>query len=138
MARTRSPRYARGVIAAIALTALLALLAVLQLTVAAGAPLGRFVWGGQHQVLPTRLRAGSVAAIAIYAAIAALALDRADAIDVVPDGMSRVGMWVVFAYLVLGTGLNAISRSKPERIAMGPLTAVLAVLSLIVALTGSG
>jgi len=52
----------------------------------------------------------------------------------VSDPVSTVGMWVVFAYVVLGIPLNAISRSKPERYTMTPVVAVLAVLSLLVAL----
>ncbi len=43
-------------------------------------------------------------------------------------------MWVVVAYFVLGIAMNAISRSKPERWAMVPVAAVLAVLSLLIAL----
>nr|WP_157415750.1 hypothetical protein [Agromyces allii] len=121
-------------LAAYALTAILGILAVFQLALALGAPLGRFAWGGTHRVLPARLRIGSLVSIAIYAVIAVLALDRAGAVDVVPDVVSTVGMWIVFAYFVLGIGMNAISRSKPERYTMAPLSAVLALLSLLVAL----
>jgi hypothetical protein len=122
------------VLAAIVLTTILGLLAVFQLALALGAPLGHFAWGGSHRVLPTRLRIGSLVSIVIYAIIAVLALDRAGVIDVVPDVVSTVGMWVVFAYFVLGIVMNAISRSKPERYTMTPIVAVLAVLSLVVAL----
>ena len=120
--------------AAIALTVILAALSVFQLALAFGAPLGHFAWGGQHRVLPSRLRIGSLVSIVIYAVIAVLALDRAGVIDVVSDPVSTVGMWVVFAYFVLGIPLNAISRSKLERYTMTPVVAVLAVLSLLVAL----
>jgi hypothetical protein len=123
------------VAAAIALTVILAVLAVFQLALALGAPLGHFAWGGQHRVLPTRLRIGSLVSILIYAVIAVLALDRVDLIDVVPDPVSTVGMWIVFAYFVLGIPLNAVSRSKPERYTMTPVVAVLALLSLLVALS---
>jgi hypothetical protein len=122
------------VAAAIALTVILAVLAVFQLALVFGAPLGHFAWGGQHRVLPTRLRIGSLVSIVIYAVIAVLALDRAGAIDVVSDSVSTVGMWIVFAYFVLGIPLNAISRSKPERYTMTPIVTLLAVLSLLVAL----
>ncbi|WP_246205132.1 hypothetical protein [Agromyces salentinus] len=121
-------------LAAIALTVVLGVLALFQLALALGAPIGRFAWGGAHRVLPARLRIGSVVSILIYAVIALLALDCAGVIDVVPDVVSTVGMWVVFGYFVLGIGLNAISRSKPERYTMAPLSAVLAVLSLLVVL----
>lgn len=120
--------------AAIALTVILAALAVFQLALALGAPLGRFAWGGQHRVLPTKLRIGSLVSILIYVVIALLALDRAGLIDVVPDTVSTVGMWVAFGYFVLGIPLNAVSRSRPERSTMTPVVAVLAVLSLLVAL----
>ncbi|WP_022891690.1 hypothetical protein [Agromyces subbeticus] len=120
--------------AAIALTVLLAVLAVFQIALAFGAPIGRFAWGGQHRVLPTRLRIGSGVSILIYAFIAVLALDRTGLVELVPDAVSTIGMWVVFGYFVLGIFMNAISRSKPERFTMAPLSAVLAVLSLLVAL----
>jgi len=121
--------------AAIALVVILSLLAVFQLALALGAPLGHFAWGGQHRVLPGRLRIGSLVSIVIYAITAVLALDRVGLIDVVPDVVSTVGMWVVFAYFVIGIPLNAISRSKPERYVMTPVVTVLAVLSLLVALS---
>ena len=120
--------------AAIALVVMLSLLAVFQLALALGAPLGRFAWGGQHRVLPGRLRIGSLVSIVVYAIIAVLALDRVGLIEVVPDVVSTVGMWVVFAYFVLGIPVNAISRSKPEWYAMTPVVTILAVLSLLVAL----
>ena len=121
--------------AAIALTVILALLAVFQLALVLGAPLGHFAWGGAHRVLPPRLRVGSSVAIVVYAIIVALALDRVGLVDVVPDAVSTVGMWIVFAYFVLGIPLNAISRSRPERYTMTPVVTVLAILSLIVALS---
>jgi hypothetical protein len=122
------------VAAAIALTVILAVLAVFQLALVFGAPLGHFAWGGRHRVLPSRLRIGSLVSIVIYAVIAMLALDRAGVIDVVTDTVSTVGMWIAFAYFVVGIPLNAISRSKPERYTMTPVVAVLAILSLLVAL----
>ena len=119
---------------ALLLTIVLALLAVFQLALALGAPLGRFAWGGQHRVLPVRLRIGSAVSIAIYAVIALIAWDRVGAIDIFGDLFSRIAMWVVFAYFVLGIALNAISRSRPERYTMVPLTIVLSVLSFFIAM----
>lgn len=122
---------------ALALTStlmLLAALAALQVLAALGLPLGRFVWGGQHKVLPTRLRIGSVVAVVIYAAIAAVLLSRA---GVIPGGDSAfvvVATWVVFAYFVLAILMNVISRSRPERFTMTPVAIVLAVAALIIAM----
>ena len=122
-------------VAAYALTAILGILAIFQLALAFGAPRPRRSARSAHRVLPARLRIGSLVSIVIYAIIALLALDCAGVVDVVPDAVSIVGMWVVFGYFVLGTGLNAISRSKPERYTMAPVSAVLAVLSLLVVLS---
>jgi len=119
---------------ALALTVILGALAIFQLALALGAPIGRFAWGGQHRVLPARLRVGSAVAIVICALIAVIALDRVGAIDVLPDLLATVAMWVVFAYFVLGIVLNAASRSKAERAVMVPVTIVLAVLSFLIAM----
>lgn len=121
-------------LAAIVAVALLAALAVFQAALVAGAPLGHFAWGGAHRVLPSRLRIGSVISIVIYAAIAVLLADFAGLADLVPDAVSTIGTWCLVAYFTLGIGLNAISRSRPERLVMTPLAAALALLSLVVAL----
>ncbi|GAA5038353.1 hypothetical protein ACFQRL_01515 [Microbacterium fluvii] len=119
---------------ALALTVMLALLAVFQLALALGAPLGRFAWGGGHRVLPARLRIGSAVSIVIYALIDLIAWDRVGAVDVFPAPFSEVAMWVIFAYFVIGIVMNAISPSKPERAVMVPVSVVLSVLSLLIAL----
>lgn len=119
---------------AVLLCVLLGALLIFQIALIAGAPIGHFAWGGQHRVLPARLRIGSAVSLVIYVFIGLLALDRAGAVDVFPDALSTIGMWVVVAYLTLGIALNAISRSKPERYTMVPVTVVLVALSLLVAL----
>lgn len=119
---------------ALILTIILALLSVFQIALACGAPWGRLAWGGQHAVLPVRLRIGSALSLLIYAFIVLVAYDRLEAIDVFPPGFSAVTMWVVFGYFALGVLMNAISRSKSERNVMTPVTLVLTVLSLPIAL----
>ena len=118
----------------LALTVILAALAILQLALVFGAPFGRFAWGGQHRVLPVRLRIGSAVSILIYALIDVIAWDRVGAIDVFAQQFSEVAMWVIFAYFALGIPMNALSRSKPERYTMVPVSAVLAVLSFFIAM----
>lgn len=55
---------------------ILAGLAVFQVLLAAGRPLGRFAWGGQHDVLPPNLRTGSLVSILLYAVFAVIILER--------------------------------------------------------------
>lgn len=131
-------KYASAVIAALIFTGVIGLLVIFQLALAFGAPWGRFAWGGQHSgVLPARFRVASACSLLVYALIALLALDRADAVDIVADTWSRIGMWIVFAYLSLGVAMNAVSRSKPERYAMTPAALVLAVLAFLIAQNGA-
>lgn len=121
--------------AAIILCVLLGALAIFQLLLILGVPIGRFAWGGQHDVLPAKLRVGSAVSILIYSIFVVITLERAQLIDIIPgDTFETVAMWVLTGYFALGIVMNAISRSKPERMVMVPTTIVLTVLSLIVAL----
>jgi hypothetical protein len=113
---------------------LLGALAVFQALLVAGRPLGRFAWGGQHEVLPTGLRVGSAVSIALYAGFAVLMLCAAGALEVLPRSFVGVAIWVLTAYFALGIGMNAISRSRPERLVMTPVVVVLAVVCLVLAL----
>ncbi len=114
--------------------ALLGALAVYQALLVAGQPLGRFAWGGQHDVLPTGLRVGSAVSIALYAAFAVLMLSAADALAVLPPGFVEVAIWVLTGYFALGIAVNAISRSRSERLVMTPVVLVLALVCLVLAL----
>ncbi len=121
-------------LAASGLTLLLGALGLFQLALAAGAPLGRFAWGGAHPVLPSALRIGSLVSIAIYAMIALVMLDRAGLVTWLPAGLSGILAWVVVAFFGLGTVMNLASRSLPERLTMSPMAALLCGLSIVVAL----
>lgn len=123
-----------AMVAAVLATILLTALAVLQVLVACGLPLGRFVWGGQHRVLPRRLRIASAASVVLYAAFALLLLSRS---GILPGGDSPfvvIATWVLFAYFALGIVMNTISRSPAERWTMTPTCLVLAACTLVVAL----
>ena len=122
--------------AAIAFVILMAGLAIFQLALALGAPLGHFAWGGQFRTLPTGLRVGSIVAIALYGVFSAIVLMRAGVLTAWPQqDWIAPALWGVVGYMGLGVVVNAISRSRPERLTMTPLVTVLLVLSLIVALS---
>src|SRR5690606_3719032 len=65
-----------GSFAAVAASIVLLALAFFQLALVFGAPLGRFAWGGQHEVLPANLRIGSAVSIVLYALFVVVLLDR--------------------------------------------------------------
>lgn len=108
-------------------------LALFQANLAAGAPWGRLAWGGQYQRLPLGLRIGSAVSILIYAGFAAIVLGKAGLVAVSGDWLGPA-TWAIAAFLALGTVMNAISRSMPERLVMTPVAAVLCGAAVIVAL----
>lgn len=114
---------------------ILAALALFQAALIVGAPIGHLAWGGAHKVLPANLKAGSVVSIVLYGVFAAFILTRAELLNVIPSAsVVTVGMWAITAYFMLGTVMNAISKSRLERAVMTPVAGMLALLSLIVAL----
>ena len=121
--------------AAVLACLILAALAVFQALLIAGRPIGRFAWGGQHDVLPRNLRIGSAVSILLYAVFAIIILERAGISDVLPDVVAEVGIWVLTAYFALGIIMNGISRSKPERNLMTPVCIILTLLCLVVTLS---
>ena len=123
-------------LAAIVACALLAGLGIFQGALIGGVPLGRMAWGGQHDVLPARLRIGSAVSIALYALFAYAALARADLTPpVLNENVTAVVAWALTAYFTLGVAMNVISRSKSERLVMTPVALVLAGLYLILSLS---
>ena len=118
------------VAAAVLATTVLVAISVVQLAAATGRPVGRFVWGGQHEVLPRRLRVGSAISVLLYAVMATVLLARATG----REGALVVVTWVLVGYFALGIVVNAVSRSPAERAVMTPACVVLAGCALVVAL----
>jgi hypothetical protein len=113
----------------------LGLLGLFQLSLALGAPMGQFAWGGKYKVLPLSLRIGSILAIIIYLGIAICLLSKSGIYQIIQQGtLLNILVWVIFVYLVLGIFMNAISRSKRERYTMTPIVILLASCALTVAL----
>lgn len=114
----------------LALIILLAL-TIFQLALVFGAPLGAYAWGGQHKVLPTNLRVSSVGSIILYILFAGVIASKAGFISglILPQTVN-FSMYVFAAYFTLGIFMNALSKSKKERLVMAPVAAVLAVCFL--------
>ncbi|MBO9589347.1 hypothetical protein [Devosia sp.] len=119
--------------AAVIFSAIVIGLALFQANLAAGAPWGRLAWGGQFQRLPLGLRIGSAVSILIYVGFAAVLLGRAGLVALSGEWLGPA-TWVIAGVLVLGTVMNAISRSMSERLVMTPVAAVLCGAAVIVAL----
>jgi hypothetical protein len=123
-------------LAAIGACIVFAGLAIFQAALIAGAPLGRLAWGGQHTVLPAKLRVGSAVSIVLYAAFGYAALARAEMVPFLAnETVTLIVAWVLTGYFALGVLMNAISRSKPERAVMTPVAVILAVAYLVLAVS---
>ena len=121
--------------AAILAASVLGAVCALQLLLAAGAPLGHLAWGGQHRVLPRRLRWGSAAAIPVLCVAAWVVLARVGlAGSGTTDAAVRLATWVFVALFALNTLGNLRSRSRVERIMMSSVTVLLVGCFLVAAL----
>jgi len=114
---------------------LLASLAVFQLALTFGAPLGKYAWGGQHTVLPKKLKISSASSLFIYAIFAAIILSKVEVVPLISGQVFlNIMIWILAVYFWLGVVVNGISRSKPERNLMTPVASVLALLTTYIAL----
>jgi len=127
--------------AALLATVLFLAVAGVQVGLLLGAPLGGIVMGGRNPGrLPGRLRASAGIAALILVIASLIVLARSGAISWSPLPVDLLGpaTWVVAGFMVLSTLANFASKSMFERSAFGGATALLAVLSAFVALTGTG
>lgn len=118
-------------------TLLIVGLVAFQIALALGAPLGAAAWGGQHPgVLPARLRVASgIVGVLVYPILLLVVLSASGLLRVGLPVDADVAMWVLAGFFALGTIVNAISRSPPERI-WSPVSAVLAICCAAIALLG--
>ena len=118
----------------IALITMLGVLAIFQISLAAGVPLGKFAWGGEHTTLPLNLRFGAISAVLRYAFIIFVVLDRSGTIAVLPREFSFWVMWLIVAHLAFSVFLGLLSKSKLEKMTLVPYTFMMGVLSVLIAL----
>ena len=123
--------------AAILVAVLLLGVAWFQVALVAGAPWGDHAFGGRAEThegrLTERYRIMSAVAVPLLLAAIWIVLARSGVIETGaswPDW----AVWVVFAYLTVNTVANLASTSKIERFAMGSVTAIAAIGTLLVAL----
>ncbi|HEV7951401.1 MAG TPA: hypothetical protein VGP24_16690 [Glaciihabitans sp.] len=124
------------VIVALIACALLVGLASFHALLLSGKPWGRFVFGGDHDLLPDRLRQGSGLAIAIYLLFVLITLQGVGLISPFSELVGIIAMWVIPVAFFANFVMNARSRSRSEQLVSGPINLVLAALTLIVAITG--
>ena len=101
---------------------LFGVIATMTVLVVCGLPLGEFTMGGQHKILPKKLRVTAVISVAI----------QIFAMIIILQAGGFISLWLSFkvtkyicfffaAYLSLNTIMNMISKSKKEKYVMTPL-----------------
>jgi hypothetical protein len=112
-----------------------ALVVFFQLALAAGAPWGEYAMGGAFPGrMPTAMRVAAIVQAALLAGLALIVLSRAGlAIPGLVQGWPWLA-WVPVAVSGLAVLLNASTRSRGERRLWLPVTLILLLCSLVVAL----
>ena len=116
----------------IALSLLLGLMVMFQIMLAAGLPLGQAAWGGeQGKVLPEKYRIASAASSLVLIFSILVVLSETGVINLFGATFSNIYMWVLTVYLGIGIVMNAVSRSKIERL-WAPVVAIMFILCLLI------
>ena len=118
-------------VAAIGLTGVICFQALLVL----GFPFGQASWGGKYTRLPAGLRIASVISICILSFMMVIVLEARSVISILASSQIILyGLWVMAAFFALNTFGNFMSRSKLEKRIMTPVSLVLFLACLTLAI----
>jgi hypothetical protein len=123
-------------IAARIFVGLTAVVAAFQLSLALGAPWGRYAMGGAFPgVFPPAMRVAALVQVAVIGVLALIVLSRAGL--ALPAWRRAAGplTWAVVALLAVGVMLNLITPSALERLIWAPIAILLFLAALRVALS---
>ena len=121
------PTIAAMSVAGVIAVVLIGVVVSFQILLALGAPWGAGAWGGRTAgVLPGGLRIASAVSALLLGAIAWVVLSKSVAEGDDPSWLTPA-LWVIVGYFALGAVMNAISRSRIERI-WAPVSLAIAVL----------
>lgn len=120
-------------IAAIIAVVLFTGMSVFQLLLILGLPFGCLAYGGKYEKLPSKMKIISLIGIVIFVFASLSVLERAEIIIIFNNPMFvTVFVWIIAVYLAFITLMNAISKSKWERLIMTPISLILAICCFIV------
>ena len=109
-------------------------MALLQFSLVCGAPLGEFVLGGMHKVLPPKMRLLSGFYSCVFVLVGMSFLQVADSIaPILSIGFIRAILVVYslfLAYAIIGNGF--LTKSKKEKYVMTPISVIGSAASIVV------
>jgi hypothetical protein len=110
------------------------IVAVFQLALALGAPLGEYTLAGKYPgKLPPKIRLVALIQILVLVLFALTVLTRAGLILEQLINISRVAIWFVAGFFVLGSVTNLTSPSQKEKRLWGPVNILMLILSVLIA-----
>ncbi|MFS0870358.1 hypothetical protein [Paenibacillus xylanilyticus] len=115
---------------------LILIVILFQIALAAGMPWGEAAMGGKFPgKYPTSMRYACLLQITILVFIGLVVLSKSGLLLPGWSAFTDTAIWIIVAYLVLGTILNLITRSVWERRIWAPVTILLLITSIIIALS---
>lgn len=109
---------------------------IFQLALALGAPLGEYTLGGRFPgKLPPKIRLAALFQILVMALFVVIVLTRSELIFQSLFQASRIAIWFVVGFFVLGSIANISSSSQKEKRLWGPVNIIMLILSILVALS---
>ncbi|MNJ49304.1 hypothetical protein D3C77_445270 [compost metagenome] len=122
-------------ISATVFSALILITIIFQILLAAGMPWGRFAMGGRFPgKFPTTMRIASLIQVIILSIIGSIVLIKSGLIFPGWSSITKAAIWFVVAFSVIATVLNLITRSVWERRIWAPVSLLMLITSIIVAI----
>lgn len=117
------------------LSLLLCVFALFHLLLFLGVPWGEAAWGGQQgKRLPKKFRVASLLSSFFFIFSIGVVLSKISLIDWSSPTFSDAYLWFLAALMAVGTVMNTLSPSKPEKL-WAPVTALMFVLCLMLQLS---
>ncbi|GAS80401.1 hypothetical protein [Paenibacillus amylolyticus] len=121
---------------AIVFTVLILIVILFQVALAVGVSWGEYAMGGKFPgKYPISMRFACIVQIAILAFMGIIVLSKAGLLWRQWSVFAETAIWFIVAYLVLGTMLNLITRSVWERRIWAPVTLLMLITSIIIAIS---
>ncbi|WP_338542484.1 hypothetical protein [Paenibacillus tundrae] len=115
---------------------LIVVVILFQAALAAGVPWGEYAMGGKFPgQYPLFMRFICLFQIAILALIGVIVLSKSGSLMPAWSAFADTAIWFIIAYLVLGTIMNLMTPSVWERRIWTPVTLLLLITSLVIALS---
>ncbi len=122
-------------ISAIIFSILIGIVILFQLALAAGMPLGSYAMGGKFPgKYPPAMRLACLIQVIILTLIALIVLSKSGLIFIDWYSFTESAIWFVVAFSMIATIMNLITRSVWERRIWAPVSLLLLITSIIVAI----